>query len=144
MKALERTRAPLCRCLHGEDMSHHYAPSADVLAWFQSAGFVRCAEHSESWEIAYGLSHGYITLRFYPHDFGWDVIVETGHSDERRGLNLGMCQTLARMQDVWACLGRFDYEHQPHGEFGGFVKVQPELVQHISDQAILERAYDAV
>jgi len=92
----------------------YLAPTADVRAWLVSEGFV--PGDLDSWELAYAhcSGHGYVTLRFWPHDYGWDAIVRSPIADSggrSAGVNLGTCATLDQMRAVLVLLGSFRREH---------------------------------
>jgi hypothetical protein len=105
-----------CVALPSQPMAGIYRtePSPDVLAWFRRYGFE--PSDLDCWEKVYSGSIGYgrITVRFMPNDYGYDAIVETGHGDQRHGLNLGLCQTIAHMHAIAEALFQFDYaNYQP-------------------------------
>lgn len=82
----------------------------DIAAWATYKGFVpsSCAGCLEiAW--AHSSGYGYITLRLFPlarhaDDRGCEVIVETGHGDGSHGVNLGACETLAAVREVYSVL----------------------------------------
>lgn len=91
-----------------------YIAAPHVREWFERTGFVQSRDSRDNWEIAYAgsMGYGYVTLRFWPHDFGYDAIVET-HSGEC-SVNLGMCRTLRDMAAIWESLKRFDDDNFRH------------------------------
>ena len=89
-----------------------YRPTPAVQAWFEAHGFIPCPGE-EAWNVAYAHSngHGHVTLRFWPHAYGWDAIVADGYGPARRNVSLGTCQTIEQMQAVLDLLHRFDRKH---------------------------------
>jgi hypothetical protein len=108
-------------------------PTAAVRDWFVREGFARA--RSDGYELAYAHSsgYGYVTLRFWPHDYGWDAIVSNGSlarptgdlavaagdpAAGNYGVSLGTCQTLAQMAAVLALVRTFNRVHyvDTHGQ----------------------------
>lgn len=89
-------------------------PTDAVAAWFAREGFRPTARGDGAYELAYAHSSGfgYVTLRFWPHDYGWDVIVASG---DRQAVSLGTCRTLAQMDAVLAVARGFERSHYVDG-----------------------------
>lgn len=88
-------------------------PSEPVAVWFRESGFVASPD-GESYERSYTHSSGYgsVTLRFWPHDYGWDAIAETRlENGERIGVNLGTCRSTEDIARVWAAVWRLQRAH---------------------------------
>jgi len=84
-----------------------YAPTDTARDWLVAEGFL---EQGESWAWRYRHSSGWgvVLLRFWPHDYGWDAIVEPA-DPPGQAVSLGTCTTLASMQAVYALLRGFEY-----------------------------------
>jgi hypothetical protein len=76
----------------------------ELTTWLQQNGFTEM--HAGTWEAIWSPNdgYGYITFRVMRHDRGWWVIAETGNTNERIGINLGTCKTLAEIKAVFDAL----------------------------------------
>jgi hypothetical protein len=83
-----------------------YKPTPEVLEWFNEEGFVLANDSPfcDWYEKCYSgsMGYGFVTVRFFPHDYGWEVIVGDVHIDKIAAI--GMCQTLEHMKDTWKFL----------------------------------------